>query len=59
MKDNHDFAKHIVDAISAVFAFGSLMKWLPAAASIFTIIWYIIRIWESNTVQKLVSRHAK
>jgi len=38
--------KHVVDGVSAVLAFGSLMQWLPVVASILTIIWYLIRIGE-------------
>ena len=38
--------KHVVDGVSAVLAFGSLMQWLPVVASALTIIWYVIRIGE-------------
>jgi hypothetical protein len=56
MKDNQDFIKHVIDAISAVFAVGSLMQWIPVTASIFTIVWYMIRIWESKTIQNFVAK---
>ena len=38
--------KHVVDGVSAVVAFGSLMQWLPVVASALTIVWYLIRIGE-------------
>jgi len=36
-----------------------MMEFLPALASIFTIIWLGIRIWESPTVQGMVGKARK
>jgi len=45
--------KHLID-LSAIFtAVGTMMSMLPVLASLFTIIWMGIRIWETKTVQKL------
>jgi len=45
--------KHLID-LSAIFtAVGTMMSILPVLASLFTIIWMGIRIWETKTVQKL------
>ena len=45
--------KHLID-LSAIFtAVGTMLSWLPHLASLFTIIWMAIRIWETNTVQKI------
>ena len=45
--------KHLID-LSAIFtAVGTMMSILPVIASLFTIIWMGIRIWETKTVQKL------
>jgi hypothetical protein len=30
---------------------GTLMSWLPAIAALFTIIWTVIRIYETKTIQ--------
>ena len=50
-----DSTKHLID-LSAIFtAVGTMLAWLPHVASLFTIIWMAIRIWETNTVQKLFS----
>lgn len=42
-------------------AFGNtiavLAGWLPAVAGAVTIVWTLLRIYESNTVQKLLGRH--
>ena len=44
---------HLID-LSAIFtAVGTMMSILPVLASLFTIIWMGIRIWETKTVQKL------
>jgi hypothetical protein len=37
-------------------AVGSLLSWLPHLASLFTIVWLGIRIWETATVQKIVEK---
>jgi hypothetical protein len=43
--------------LSAIFtAVGTMMSILPALASLFTIIWMGIRIWETKTVQKLFGK---
>ena len=52
--------KHLLDITSIFTAVGSLLSWLPHLASLFTIIWLGIRIWETPTVQKIVAdRKAK
>ena len=48
--------KHLID-LSAIFtAVGTMLAWLPHVASLFTIIWMAIRIWETKTVQKLFGK---
>lgn len=45
-----------IDVISVGTMLGALMDILPAIAAIFTIVWTGIRIYETQTVQKLVGR---
>ena len=45
--------KQILDLAAASTGVMSLAAWLPPLASLFTIIWLGIRIWESDTVQNL------
>jgi hypothetical protein len=45
--------KQILDLAAASTGIMSLAAWLPPLASLFTIIWLGIRIWESDTVQNL------
>jgi len=43
--------KHVVDALSIMTVLGTLVNILPAIAAILSIVWSIIRIYESKTVQ--------
>jgi hypothetical protein len=56
MTDNHDMTKSLLDAVSVVTVLGTIMDMLPAVAALFTIIWTGIRIYETDTVQKLLGR---
>lgn len=56
MPEHHETAKNIADAVSIVTVVGTLMEVLPAVAALFTIIWTGIRIYETNTVQRLLGR---
>ena len=47
--------KEVVDVAAASTGILSLAAWLPPVASIFTIVWLGIRIYESNTVQSIVN----
>jgi hypothetical protein len=55
-QDAGEGAKFIVDAISAGTAVGALVGLLPAIAAIFTILWTAIRIYETETVRRLLGR---
>ena len=50
-------AKTAVDALSIVTVVGTLAEILPAIAALFTIVWTILRIYETATVQKLLGRN--
>jgi hypothetical protein len=47
--------KEMLDVAAASTAILSMAAWLPPTASILTIIWLGIRIYESDTVQKIVN----
>lgn len=51
-----DGTKHLIDAASIATLLGSLAQLLPAVASVLTIIWTAIRIYETATVQRLLGR---
>lgn len=46
-----DHTKHIVDGISLTTVVGTLAGILPVIAALFSIIWTVIRIYETQTVQ--------
>ena len=48
--------KSIADAVAVSGGVASLAGWLPDAAALVTIIWLSIRIWESDTIQKMLGR---
>jgi hypothetical protein len=45
-------SKHLLDGVSAITVLGTLTQFLPPLAALFTIVWTILRIYESETVQK-------
>jgi hypothetical protein len=56
MSDSHETTKHVVDALSIMTVVGTLVEMLPSIAALFTIVWTLIRIWETATVQNLLGR---
>jgi hypothetical protein len=48
--------KQVLDSVSIVTVVGTLADILPAVAALFTIVWTALRIWETDTVQKLVGK---
>ena len=48
--------KQILDLAAASTGIMSVAAWLPPIASLFTIIWLGIRIYESDTVQKIIHK---
>jgi hypothetical protein len=51
--------KHAVDLLSVVTVLGTLVDFLPAVAAAFTIVWTLIRIWETDTVKNFVEKWKK
>lgn len=48
--------KYAIDALSVVTVLGTIVNALPAIAAIFTIIWTGIRIYETETIQRLLGK---
>ena len=46
--------KQAIDVVAASTALLTMAAWLPPTASLLTIVWMALRIYESDTVQKLV-----
>jgi hypothetical protein len=49
-------SKEVIDILAASTGILALAAWLPPVASIFTIVWLGIRIYESKTVQDLLNK---
>jgi hypothetical protein len=57
MKEHlNEGTKHVLDGLSLITVLGTLMNWLPAVAALLSIIWTLLRIYESKTVQKLLGK---
>jgi hypothetical protein len=54
-----DQEKDMLDAVAASTGVLSLVAWLPPVASLFTIVWLGIRIWETETIKILTNRRDK
>jgi hypothetical protein len=53
-----DGMKHLGDAISLGAFIGWLVSALPSIATLLTVVWMLIRIFETRTVQRLLGRDA-
>ena len=54
--DTGEVVKSVGDVLSVVTVVGTLIEMLPSVAAIFTIVWTGIRIWETDTVQRMFGR---
>jgi len=56
MTEHTDTAKAVADGAAVLTTVGVMVTWLPPLASLFTIIYLGLRIWETDTVRKLTNR---
>mgnify|MGYP003626287046 FL=1 len=59
MNINMDQLKNIGDATSLTVVAGTLMSFLPPLAALLTVIWTCIRIYETETIQRLIRKIKK
>ena len=59
MSDPSEQTKSIIDLASLTTVIGTLAGALPAIAAVFTIIWTVIRIFETKTVQNFLKKFQK
>ena len=45
-----------MDSLAVGGTVATLAGWLPSVASLFTIVWLALRIWESDTAQHMIKR---
>jgi hypothetical protein len=55
-EQNQETLKHMIDGASILTVIGTLVEFLPAVSALLSIVWVAIRIYETETVQKLVNR---
>jgi hypothetical protein len=56
--NEHRTGTHAIDIASLGIVAGSLLDWLPAIASVLSILWMLIRIWETDTVRGWTNRRS-
>lgn len=54
--DLPDDRKHVLDATALIALLGSFVSVLPAVASVLTIVWTVTMIYETATMQRLITR---
>ena len=55
----NEHTKHVFDWTSIGIAFGSLVQILPSIAAALSVMWTLIRIYETKTVQGLIKKWNK
>jgi len=55
-EQNQETLKYALDGASLLTVIGTLVEFLPAVSALLSIVWLAIRIYETETVQKLVNR---
>lgn len=56
MSEHQETAKHVIDVLSILTVIGTLVDMLPSIAALISIIWSVIRIYETKTVQKWLGK---
>lgn len=51
----HETTKHVLDALSIGGVMATLAGWLPAIAALASLVWTVIRIFETRTVQAWIN----
>lgn len=55
-EQTHETVKTVLDGLSIFTVIGTLVDMLPSVAALFTIVWTGIRIWETDTMQRMFRR---
>ena len=51
--------KEVIDVAAGSTAVLALAAWLPPVSSLLAIVWFAIRIWESDTIKEATGLDAK
>lgn len=52
----HDSVFHPLDGVSIMAVIGTLLGYLPTATAVLTFIWTVIRLYETDTIQRIFCR---
>jgi|TARA_R110000868_G_scaffold31232_2_gene114578 hypothetical protein len=55
-EQNQETLKHMLDGVSLITVIGTLVEFLPAVSALLSIVWVAIRIYETETMKKLLNR---
>ena len=55
-EQNQETLKHVLGGASILTVIGTLVEFLPAVSAVLSIVWVAIRIYETETVKKLMNR---
>jgi hypothetical protein len=55
-EQDQETLKHVLDGASILTVIGTLVEFLPAVSAVLSIVWVAIRIYETETVKKLMNR---
>ena len=55
-EQNQETLKHMLDGASLLTVIGTLVEFLPALSALLSIVWVAIRIYETETLKKLLNR---
>jgi hypothetical protein len=53
---NQETLKQMLDGASILTVIGTLVEFLPAVSALLSIVWVAIRIYETDTVKRLMGR---
>jgi hypothetical protein len=53
---NQETLKQLLDGASILTVIGTLVEFLPAVSALLSIVWVAIRIYETDTVKRLMGR---
>jgi hypothetical protein len=56
LQEINDHTKHVIDWTSIGIVLGSLIQVLPSIAAALSIVWTLIRIYETKTVQRWLGK---
>lgn len=48
--------KQVIDVTAGGVTLGAYFAWIPEATAVASLVWVLLRIWETETVQKLINK---